>query len=155
MAASDCARDNLRFAPIPRDRKLKAVRSVDEFTEHHRTAGKARELLALTRARCVFTSGDAHIATRFYRAREEVLIHGAARNRLLAGLRKPIGDAPAPGLSSIPLSYQERRIYHFHEYVDRRIGPERIPERLRVEPRLSKLEEDGLGRLKKLVESGG
>ena len=32
------------------------------------------------------------------------------------------------------LNYQERRIYHWHEELDRRIGPERIPERLRVEP---------------------
>ena len=97
----ELSRANLLFAPIPRDRQSRAVRSVAEFTEHHRTTRKARELLALTRARCVFTSGDADIATRFYGARREVLIHGAARNRLLAALRKPIGDAPAPGLSSI------------------------------------------------------
>jgi hypothetical protein len=30
------------------------------------------------------------------------------------------------------LSYQERRIYHLHETIDRVIGPERIPEGLRV-----------------------
>ena len=97
----ELSRANLLFAPIPRDRQLKAVRSVAEFTEHYRTTRKARELLALTRTRCVFTSGDADIATRFHGARREVLIHGAARNRLLAALRKPVGDAPAPGLSSI------------------------------------------------------
>ncbi len=39
-------------------------------------------------------------------------------------------------LESIPLSYQERRIYHLHEEVDRVIGPEKIPASLRVEPRL-------------------
>jgi phenylpropionate dioxygenase-like ring-hydroxylating dioxygenase large terminal subunit len=38
------------------------------------------------------------------------------------------------GLASIPLSYQERRIYHLHEQIDRVIGPERIPEALRVSP---------------------
>jgi len=38
------------------------------------------------------------------------------------------------GLRSLPLSYQERRIYHAHEQVDRMIGAERIPEALRVEP---------------------
>ena len=93
--------DNLLFAPIPRERRSRAVRSVTEFTEHHRTAGKARELLALTRARCVFTSGDIDIAKRFDNARQNALVHGAARKRLVAGLRKPLGDAPAPGLSSI------------------------------------------------------
>jgi phenylpropionate dioxygenase-like ring-hydroxylating dioxygenase large terminal subunit len=48
-------------------------------------------------------------------------------------------------LEGVPLSYQERRIYHFHEYVDRVIGVDRIPDHLRVEPRLEKLEEDGKG----------
>jgi phenylpropionate dioxygenase-like ring-hydroxylating dioxygenase large terminal subunit len=32
------------------------------------------------------------------------------------------------------LNYQERRIYHWHEELDRRIGASRIPEALRVEP---------------------
>ena len=42
----------------------------------------------------------------------------------------------SPGFAGVPLSYQERRIYHWHEEVDRRIGPERIPPRLRVTPLL-------------------
>jgi phenylpropionate dioxygenase-like ring-hydroxylating dioxygenase large terminal subunit len=37
-----------------------------------------------------------------------------------------------PGFRGVPLSYQERRIYHWHEALDRRIGVERIPPRLRV-----------------------
>jgi phenylpropionate dioxygenase-like ring-hydroxylating dioxygenase large terminal subunit len=37
----------------------------------------------------------------------------------------------------MPLNYQERRIYHWHEELDRRIGADRIPEHLRVPPRLS------------------
>jgi phenylpropionate dioxygenase-like ring-hydroxylating dioxygenase large terminal subunit len=32
------------------------------------------------------------------------------------------------------LNYQERRIYHWHEELDRRIGRDRIPERFRIEP---------------------
>lgn len=34
----------------------------------------------------------------------------------------------------ITLNYQERRIYHWHEELDRRIGAHRIPEHLRVQP---------------------
>jgi phenylpropionate dioxygenase-like ring-hydroxylating dioxygenase large terminal subunit len=34
----------------------------------------------------------------------------------------------------ISLNYQERRIYHWHEELDRRIGRDNIPEHLRVEP---------------------
>lgn len=40
------------------------------------------------------------------------------------------------GFSGIPLNYQERRIYHWHAELDRRIGVERIPESLRVPPLL-------------------
>lgn len=43
----------------------------------------------------------------------------------------------SPGFEGIRLNYQERRIYHWHEELDRRIGIERIPEHPRVEPRLS------------------
>ncbi|HJS90608.1 MAG TPA: aromatic ring-hydroxylating dioxygenase subunit alpha [Steroidobacteraceae bacterium] len=40
------------------------------------------------------------------------------------------------GFTGIPLSYQERRIYHWHAELDRRIGEEHIPQALRVPPLL-------------------
>lgn len=43
-------------------------------------------------------------------------------------------SAESPAFRAILLSYQERRIYHAHEHIDRVIGPERIPARLRAEP---------------------
>jgi phenylpropionate dioxygenase-like ring-hydroxylating dioxygenase large terminal subunit len=45
----------------------------------------------------------------------------------------------SPGFIGTRLSYQERRIFHWHEELDRRIGTERIPEDLRVSPCLSGL----------------
>jgi hypothetical protein len=45
-------------------------------------------------------------------------------------------------LESIPLNYQERRIYHLHEEIDRVIGPERVPPALRVAPLLEPFWED-------------
>ena len=39
-----------------------------------------------------------------------------------------------PGFRGIPLNYQERRIYHWHEELDRRIGRNRVPEGLAVDP---------------------
>ena len=42
----------------------------------------------------------------------------------------------SPGFRGIPLNYQERRIYHWHEELDRRIGAERVPEALRITPLL-------------------
>jgi hypothetical protein len=50
---------------------------------------------------------------------------------VLPGIQSSI-DAGA--LPAIQLGYQERRIYHVHETIDRVIGAERIPESLRVTP---------------------
>ena len=83
-ALRDLARDNLLLAPVPPDRKAMAVRSFAAFPEHHRSAGTPAELPDLTRARCVFTSGDDDPGERFERARQDVLVHGAARDKLVA-----------------------------------------------------------------------
>ncbi len=48
----------------------------------------------------------------------------------------------SPGFRGVPLSYQERRIYHWHEAVDRRIGVERIPPHLRIKPVLERWIDD-------------
>ena len=49
----------------------------------------------------------------------------------------------SPGFHGIPLNYQERRIYHWHEELDRRIGRDNVPEHLRIVPRLAACIEDG------------
>ena len=41
------------------------------------------------------------------------------------------------GFRGIPLSYQERRIYHWHEELDRRIGAKEVPAKAKVEPVLA------------------
>lgn len=41
------------------------------------------------------------------------------------------------GFKGIPLNYQERRIYHWHEELDRRIGLDQVPVAARVEAVLS------------------
>jgi len=35
-------------------------------------------------------------------------------------------------MRGMPINYQERRIWNFHEQIDRLIGIEKIPEALRV-----------------------
>lgn len=40
----------------------------------------------------------------------------------------------SPGFKGLTLCYQERRIYHYHCEIDRRIGPNRISADLRVDP---------------------
>jgi phenylpropionate dioxygenase-like ring-hydroxylating dioxygenase large terminal subunit len=39
----------------------------------------------------------------------------------------------SPALRGVPINYQERRIWHLHEEIDRVIGAERIPEALRMQ----------------------
>lgn len=41
------------------------------------------------------------------------------------------------GFKGIPLSYQERRIYHWHEELDRRIGEQHLRAKTKVEPVLA------------------
>ncbi|MEM9134833.1 MAG: aromatic ring-hydroxylating dioxygenase subunit alpha [Actinomycetota bacterium] len=48
-----------------------------------------------------------------------------------------------PGFDGVPLSYQERRIWHFNETIDRTIGVERIAEDLRVPQLLGDFIETG------------
>ena len=36
----------------------------------------------------------------------------------------------SPALSGVPISYQERRIWHLHEEIDRKIGYQNIPDEL-------------------------
>jgi hypothetical protein len=38
----------------------------------------------------------------------------------------------SPAMRGIPINYQERRIWHFHEQIDHMIGSERIDESMRV-----------------------
>ena len=38
----------------------------------------------------------------------------------------------SPAMRGVPINYQERRIWHLHEQIDRMIGVDRIPEELRV-----------------------
>jgi hypothetical protein len=44
----------------------------------------------------------------------------------------------SPAMRGMPINYQERRIWHFHEQLDRMIGLDRVPPELRVEQLLSR-----------------
>ena len=52
------------------------------------------------------------------------------------------GTIDAGALRGLTLSYQERRIYHLHEQIDRAIGAERLEPALRVAPVLGPFVED-------------
>ena len=95
------SRDNVLMAPIPRGAPARADGSLEDFLERHRDVGPEEELLELTRARCVFESGDRDLAARFESARREILAQSPARNTLMAKLAQTPYGAAEPGLSSI------------------------------------------------------
>lgn len=64
----------------------------------------------------------------FIRFNQQVLFEDL---EVLPGMQTSIETG---ALEHVTLSYQERRIYHVHEAIDRAIGVERIPEDLRVRP---------------------
>ena len=73
--------DNLLFAPVPRDRDHERARKLADFRNQYLTTESAEEFPELTRARCVFTSGDSSIGKQFEHARQEILAHDAARDK--------------------------------------------------------------------------
>lgn len=78
---------------------------------------------------------DARHNRTFVRFNQEVLFEDLS---VLPGMQASV-DAGA--LDRLTLNYQERRIYHVHEAIDRVIGVERVPEQLRVKPVLGDLVE--------------
>jgi phenylpropionate dioxygenase-like ring-hydroxylating dioxygenase large terminal subunit len=72
--------------------------------------------------------GHAKLNADFAALNQSVLLEDLT---VLPGMQRSL-DAGA--LDSVRLGYQERRIYHLHETIDRLIGAERIAEPLRVTP---------------------
>ena len=100
-ALRELSRGNLLLAPVPRGWNGGAVRPLGEFAEQQGSSGSSDALLALTRARCVFASGDAGIGTRFDAARRDVLARGYAPEALIAELRAASDSTAGPGLLSV------------------------------------------------------
>jgi glutamine synthetase adenylyltransferase len=78
--------DNLLFEPFSRGRKDRIAYTLAEFPDHCQSAASSVELLDLTRARCIFTTGDPGIGARFDEIRNGILAHGPARDSLVTKL---------------------------------------------------------------------
>ncbi|TDJ45887.1 MAG: aromatic ring-hydroxylating dioxygenase subunit alpha [Gammaproteobacteria bacterium] len=61
----------------------------------------------------------------------------------LAFIEQMQASIESAGFHGVPLNYQERRIYHWHEELDRRIGADHIPASLRVAPVLDNWVREG------------
>ena len=99
-ALGGLSRGNLLYSASNGKREV-IIRSLDDFKEHHRTAGSTEELLELARARCIFETGDSGMGRQFAEARQEILAQGAAREALIAELRGMDKEAVEPDLLSI------------------------------------------------------
>ena len=93
------AQDSLLFAPIPSDSNSCPVLPLDGLAEHLSEVGVG-EIPDLTRARCVFESGDSQIGPRFGEVRREVLVWCGANPSLMASLRRPTAGPAAAGVRS-------------------------------------------------------
>ena len=68
-----------------------------------------------------------------------VVIHGTGEKAFVAGADVTEFAARTPDEQRAV--YQERRIYHWHGELDRRLGTDNIPDELRVTPRLDEFVE--------------
>ena len=94
------SRDNLLLAPVPRrgmDRPVSLATLEDQLQNPESTG----ELLALSGARCVFTSGDSEIRARFEQVLQDGLSRGRAGNVLKAPLHEASADEAEADLSSV------------------------------------------------------
>ncbi len=87
-ALRELTRNSLLFTPIPRDRKMRPARSLDEFSEYHQASATAAEILDLTRVRLVQIYGDNRTGERFETERCDALTRGASRDALMSELRE-------------------------------------------------------------------
>jgi phenylpropionate dioxygenase-like ring-hydroxylating dioxygenase large terminal subunit len=82
--------------------------------------------------------GEAELSTAW---KQKIAAFNVVLDEDLTYLPSVQKSAESPAFRSILMSYQERRIYHAHEHIDRMIGQEKIPERLRARPVLEKMVE--------------
>ena len=95
----DLAEDSLLFSPIGRDANACLARTLSDLAERCRKAPEDN-LLPLTRARCVFESGDSELGPRFDEARRAILAEHGANESLAAKLGRDRADAEEVGVSS-------------------------------------------------------
>ena len=91
--------DSLLFSPIPRESNACPALPLSDLAGACGTAAVNR-VPALTRARCVFESGDSGVGTRFTEARRAVLSECATNESLIANLCKPSSNGDETGVSA-------------------------------------------------------
>ncbi|MDE2805627.1 MAG: fatty acid desaturase [Gemmatimonadota bacterium] len=94
------SRDNLLLKQVPR-RGMGGLVSLAALQDQLRNPDSSGELLALSGARCVFTSGDNEIRGRLEQVLKDGLSRGTAGNGLTGPLHEASADEAEPDLSSV------------------------------------------------------
>ena len=92
-ALSSLTSDNLLFAPLSRGENAVVATALADFADRFGNGGTSGKLADLTRARCIFTFGDAAIKQQFEAARRGVLSREAGHGQRIAD---PDNGASAP-----------------------------------------------------------
>ena len=92
--------DNLLFAPAPRDESPVVASSLADLAAGFGNAGGSSQPGDLTRAKCIFTFGDAAIETQFEAARSEALAGEGGQQGSIAG-REGSGSDSGGTISSV------------------------------------------------------
>ena len=85
------AENSLLFSPVPRGSNTRLALPLRDLAGHCRNAEEG-EIPDLTRARCVFETGDSRLAARFEEVRRDILADWAANEALIAKLRQPAAE---------------------------------------------------------------
>ena len=102
-ALHDLARDNLLFAPMPRN--AVAATSLADLIASAGRAGPSNAPQDLTRARCIYAFSDAVIEQQFEAARHEILAQELARGPVVA---EPDSDASVP-VAAVSAAFEPER----------------------------------------------
>ncbi len=100
QALRTLSRDSLLFAPLPRSREGPALYPLAGLGDRYREAASADALPDLTRARCVFETGEAGIAAPFETARRGLPARDAGYEAGIEAPGRPADAAAATGLLS-------------------------------------------------------
>ena len=95
------ANDSLLFEPLSTSRKGFAAYALSDFENGNRTGGRTSDLLNLTRARCIFTTGNPDNEARFEAARRDILLRGSDRDALISALGEIPDNTFTEGISLI------------------------------------------------------
>jgi phenylpropionate dioxygenase-like ring-hydroxylating dioxygenase large terminal subunit len=137
----------IRNPLVPRFKQVNPVLGEGQYAYliYPNTVLAISETVIFTAQAWPVTPGEMRYDACYMMAAPKDRVNGAPYDRIIAATERILKEDlanlsfmqasfEAGAIDSIPLSYQERRIYYLHESIDRSIGAELIPSQLRIQP---------------------